>query len=121
MTFADESYERVGIALRGVIDVRFQELVHRLIRIERHEVAVARADVQFEPVRIAHKPDKFVRYLYRLNIDDLHIRLSVLGCKTVLLCDLVDDLGYLVAVLRLLIYVLVKRTEDGAYRVVSFG
>ena len=119
--FAYKGYEGIGIALRGVVDVRLQEPIHGLIRIERHEVAVARADVQLEPVRVPHKADKFVRYLYRLNVDDLHIRLSVLCRKTVLLGNLVDDFGYPVAVLCLLVNILVERAKNGAYRIVPLG
>ena len=98
------------VTLRCVIHVGFKKFVHRLICVERYEMAVACAYIQFEPVGIANETYKLIRNDYRFDIHAIHIRLAVYLSETILLIDRIIDFGDGISAAYLFIYALVERT-----------
>ena len=107
--FAHEIDKRPPVFLRCIVHVRFQKAIYPLIRIERHEMTVARARVQIEPVFIPHKPHEFICDFYRFDIHAIHIFSAVDFAERVLFIHRKIHFRYRVAAARGRIYALIER------------
>ena len=100
------------VTLRCVIHVGFKKFVHRLICVERYEMAVACAYIQFETVFIPYKTDELIRNDYRFDIHAIYIRFAVYLAETILLIDRIIDFGDGISAACLFIYTLIERAVN---------
>ena len=110
--FAHEIYKRPPVFLRCVIYVRFKQPIDPLIRIERHEMTVARACIQIKSVFIAHEPNEFIRDFYRFDIHTIYIFSAVDCAERVLLIHRKIHFRYRVAAARGCIYAFIERAVN---------
>ena len=98
--------------LRCIVHIGFQKFVDRLVRVESHEMAVARSDVQFETVRVSYKPNKLIRNDYGFNIHAVDVRIAVYFSETILFIYGIVDFRNGVSAACLFVYTFVERTVN---------
>ena len=84
-------------------------------------MAVARSNVEFEPVGIANETYKLIRNDYRFDVYAIDVWLAVYLAETILLIDRVIDFGYGISAACLFVDTLIERTVNRTDSVISYG
>ena len=75
--YTDKGNGRPIVTLRCIIHVRFEKFIYGLICVERYEMAVACAYIQFETVFIPYKSNELIRNDDCFDIHAIYIRFAV--------------------------------------------